>query len=84
MRPCSDNPRTRNCKASFGQLAQVEVRHEQRLFEVYGQVAPGGQDLATFESAIVPKALEGGFNAQEFLETNKAHLQTAPRCSTWP
>jgi sulfur-carrier protein adenylyltransferase/sulfurtransferase len=62
----------------FGKLAQVEVRHEQRLFEVYGRVAPGGQDLATFESSIVPKALEGGFDAQEFLETNRAHLQTAP------
>jgi rubrerythrin len=62
----------------FGKLAQVEVRHEQRLFEVYGRIAPGGQGLATFESSIVPKALEGGFDAQEFLETNRAHLQTAP------
>jgi rhodanese-related sulfurtransferase/rubrerythrin len=63
----------------FGKLAQVEVRHEQRLFEVYGRVAPGGQDLATFESSIVPNTLEGGFNAEEFLETNKSHLQTAPQ-----
>ena len=39
---------------------------------------PKAPDLATFESSIVPKALEGGFDAQEFLETNKAHLQTAP------
>jgi rhodanese-related sulfurtransferase/rubrerythrin len=61
----------------FGKLAQVEVRHEQRLFEVYGRVAPGGADLATFESAIVPKTLEGGFRAEEFLKTNKSHLQTA-------
>jgi len=62
----------------FGKLAQVEVRHKQRLFEVYGQVAPGGQDLATFESSIVANTLEGGFNAKEFLETNQAHRQTAP------
>ena len=60
----------------FGKLAQVEVRHEQRLFEVYGRVASGGQDLATFESAIVPQTLEGGFNADEFLAANKSHLQT--------
>ena len=40
---------------------------------------PGGQDLAAFEFVRrVPKTLEGGFNAEEFLETNKAHLQTAP------
>ena len=62
----------------FGKLAQVEVRHEQRLFEVYGRVVSGGQDLATFESTIVPKTLEGGFSAEEFLKTNKSHLQTAP------
>ena len=61
----------------FGKLAQVEVRHEQRLFEVYGQVVSAGQDLATFESTIVPKTLEGGFSAEEFLAANQAHLQTA-------
>ena len=63
----------------FGKLAQVEVRHEQRLFEVYGQVASGGADRATFESDIVPQTLEGGFNADEFLKTNKSHLQTVPQ-----
>ena len=62
----------------FGKLARVEVSHEQRLFEVYGRVAPGGQDLAAFESSTVPDTLEGGFNAAKFLETNQAHLQTAP------
>ncbi len=62
----------------FGKLAQVEVRHEQRLFEVYGRVASGGQDLAAFESSTVPNTLEGGFNAAKFLETNQSHLQTAP------
>ena len=61
----------------FGKLAQVEVRHEQRLFEVYSRVASGGQDLASFESTIVPQTLEGGFNADEFLAANQAHLQTA-------
>jgi rhodanese-related sulfurtransferase/rubrerythrin len=71
--------RDREVQALFDKLAQVEVRHEQRLLTVYGQVAPGGQDLKTFESAIVPKTLEGGFDAQEFLATNKPHLQTVPQ-----
>jgi sulfur-carrier protein adenylyltransferase/sulfurtransferase len=62
----------------FGKLAQVEVRHEQRLFEAYGRVVPGGQDRAAFEASIVPETLEGGFNAGEFLEANKSHLQTVP------
>jgi rhodanese-related sulfurtransferase/rubrerythrin len=63
----------------FGKLAQVEVHHEQRLFEVYGRVASPGQDLAAFESAIVPQTLEGGFSADEFLKTNTSHLQTVPQ-----
>ncbi len=60
----------------FEKLAGVEVRHEQKLFEVYGQVTAGGQDLNSFESTILPRTLEGGFDAQELLEANKSHLQT--------
>jgi rhodanese-related sulfurtransferase/rubrerythrin len=67
----------RELQELFGKLAQVEVHHEERLFETYGRVVPGGQDLGTFESSIVPNTLEGGLNAKEFLATNQAHLQTA-------
>jgi len=63
----------------FGELARVEVKHAQRLFEVYVQVEPGGQDLPAFEAGVVPGTLEGGFDAREFLETNQSHLQTVPQ-----
>jgi sulfur-carrier protein adenylyltransferase/sulfurtransferase len=63
----------------FGQLARVEVRHEERLFETYRRVEPGAQDQETYEAAIVPNTLEGGFDAKEFLENNKANLQTPPQ-----
>ena len=66
-------------QALFKQLAGVEVRHEDRLFEAYRQVAPGAQDRESFEAAIVPETLEGGFDAKEFLETNQSYLQTAPQ-----
>ena len=66
-------------QALFGKLAQVEERHQERLFAVYGQVAPGGQDRAAFAASIATGALEGGFNAGEFLETNRSHLETAPQ-----
>jgi len=61
----------------FGRLAQIEVRHEKRLFETYGRVVPGGRDLGSFEASIVPDTLEGGFSTKEFLADNQAHLQTA-------
>ena len=60
----------------FGTLAQVEERHEARLFAAYGRVAGGGEDRATFEAAIVPGILEGGFDPQEFLAANQSHLGT--------
>lgn len=66
-------------QALFRQLAEVEVRHEDRLFEAYRQVDPGVKDRESFESTIVPTTLEGGFNAEEFLKTNKAHLKTPPQ-----
>ena len=43
------------------------------------RLVPGSQDLESFEASIVPDTLEGGFDAKEFLETNKAHLQTVPQ-----
>jgi rhodanese-related sulfurtransferase/rubrerythrin len=63
----------------FGKLAQVEVKHAQRLFEVYARLEPGGQDRPAFEAGVVPRTLEGGFDAQKFLETNQSHLQTVPQ-----
>jgi sulfur-carrier protein adenylyltransferase/sulfurtransferase len=66
-------------KELFGQLARVEIRHEERLFEAYRQIEPGAQDRESFEAAIAINKLEGGFDAEEFLETNKSHLQTPPQ-----
>jgi rhodanese-related sulfurtransferase/rubrerythrin len=63
----------------FGKLARVEVKHAQRLFEVYAQVEPGGRDRQAFEAGVVSRTLEGGFDAQKFLETNQSHLKTAPQ-----
>ena len=72
-----EQSRDQAVKDLFEKLARVEVSHEQRLFEVYGQVS-GSHDLKAFEAGVVATTLEGGFNAQEFLETNQSHLQTTP------
>lgn len=66
-------------QALFGQLARVEIKHEERLFEAYRRVEPGAKDRESFEATIVPETLEGGFDAKEFMESNKSHLETAPQ-----
>jgi rubrerythrin len=63
----------------FGKLAQVEVRHEERLFAAYGKVVSDPPDRGTFEASVVPATLEGGFSAVEFMAANRSHLQTAPQ-----
>ncbi|MEJ2672143.1 MAG: rhodanese-like domain-containing protein [Deltaproteobacteria bacterium] len=71
-----DQSQDQEMQALFKQLAELEIRHEDRLFETYRQVEPDAQDRKSFEAAIMPQILEGGFDAKEFLETNKSHLQT--------
>jgi rhodanese-related sulfurtransferase/rubrerythrin len=66
-------------QALFKLLAGVEIQHEKRLFEAYRQAEPNAADRASFESTIVPDTLEGGFDGKEFLENNKANLQTPPQ-----
>lgn len=58
-------------------LAQVEVRHEARLAELYGQIAPNEPDLATLAAGKPPGTLEGGFGMQEFMESNASRMQAA-------
>jgi rhodanese-related sulfurtransferase/rubrerythrin len=70
--------RDQEMQALFKQLAQVEFHHKERLFKVYQRVEPGPVDRESFEASIVPRSLEGGFDAREFLETNQSHLKTAP------
>ena len=65
-------------RAQFQQLARVEVKHEDRLFAAYRQAAADAQGRESFEATIVPQILEGGFDAQEFLEANRDHLKTVP------
>jgi rhodanese-related sulfurtransferase/rubrerythrin len=65
-------------QALFQELAGVEVKHEDRLFAAYRQTAPDAKDWESFETAIVPETLEGGFDAQEFLEANQDHLKAVP------
>ncbi len=54
-------------------LAQVEVQHENSLFELYRGLEPG-KDQAAFEADIVTGVLEGGFDLKEFLDKNEAYL----------
>jgi rhodanese-related sulfurtransferase/rubrerythrin len=62
----------------FLQLARVEERHRQRLSEVYQRLEPSDQEAAACSGPAAPGTLEGGFNVQDFMTSNEAHLDTVP------
>ncbi len=62
----------------FANLAQVEIRHQQRLQDQYRQTTPAGEDGKIPPASALPEILEGGFKVQEFMKENEAYLQTVP------
>ena len=73
-------------QALFGQLARVEVHHEQRLFEVYSQLEPAGaRRRKAFEAAVVPpRPWKAASMPRNFWKPTKPTCKPRPRCSTWP
>ncbi len=60
----------------FDKLAGIEVRHKERLFELFGRHSGEGLDREAFERDIVVTAMEGGLTAEEFLASHQAVLET--------
>ncbi len=54
----------------IGKLADIEVRHKERLFELYHAVESEPQNREAFEAAIDSEMMEGGFNPDSLLEQN--------------
>ena len=54
----------------ISKLANIEVRHKQKLFELYQTIVSEPQDREAFEAAINSEMMEGGFNPKSLLEHN--------------
>jgi len=60
----------------FDKLAGIEVRHKEKLFELYRDHAEAGINKQAFEQKIVVTAMEGGLTTEEFLASHQAVLET--------
>jgi rubrerythrin len=60
----------------FEKLAGVEVRHKEKLFELFRRHSKEGLDREAFERDIVVTAMEGGLTAEEFLASHQPVLET--------
>ena len=62
----------------LSKLAEIEVRHKQKLFNLYvvSQVDP--PDIDTFEADVNAEMTEGGFDPNELLEQCRPAIKSAP------
>jgi len=59
-------------------LAEIEIRHKDRLFALYLTVESSPLNKDAFEAEINSEMTEGGFNPDELLERNLPTFQSAP------
>ena len=60
----------------FLTLADVEDKHQRRVFEMYRAIDPGVESLEKFEAGIDPATLEGGLTTEEYLDHYRPRLET--------
>ncbi len=58
-------------------LAKIEVKHKQRLFDLYLTIEPVPLGVDAFEKKITSEFMEGGFDPNKFLEQSMPALKTA-------
>jgi len=61
----------------LSKLAEIEVRHQQKLFELYLAVESDPQDRDVFEAEVNSEMTEGGFNPDKLLEQNSQSFSSA-------
>jgi len=57
-------------------LAEIEVNHKQRLFDLYLSIDPKALSVEAFENRITSELMEGGFDPDKLLEQNMSAFKT--------
>ena len=60
-------------------LAEIEVKHKQRLFDIYLTIDPTAWNVEAFENSIISELVEGGFDSDKLLEQSMPTFKTAAR-----
>ncbi len=63
--------------AILTKLAEIEVKHKQRLFDLYLTIDSTPLKVEAFESRITAELMEGGFDPDKLLEQSMAAFKTA-------
>jgi rubrerythrin len=63
-------------KDLFRKLSEIEVRHQDKLWERYEEIADDTADRDAFEADLVPQALEGGSPVDQVLSRFPAQTES--------
>lgn len=55
-----------DAKRLFQQLAEIEAKHQERVFEEYGRISHPSPTKQEFEERLVPGVVEGGMTTEEY------------------
>ena len=58
--------RSSDARKLFQKLSEIEVRHQQRIYDEYVQITGSRQNRDEFEKKIVTKVMEGGLTTEEY------------------
>ncbi len=61
----------------LSQLAEIEVRHRDKLFGAYLEIEPAPLDRKTFEADIDTEMTEGGFSVNELLRRHQSTFNSS-------
>lgn len=58
-------------RALFAKLADIEILHQERLVQLYGELTGTPVSMAEFAARIAEPAMEGGLSTEEYLRRYK-------------
>lgn len=69
-----DRAESEEARSLFGQFAEIEEKHKDRIFEQYRELEQSPEDREDFESRVVARAMEGGMTSEEYLQRVSPNL----------
>ena len=61
----------------LSKLAEIEVRHKQKLFDLYKTIDSADTAIESFENTVSSELVEGGFDPDKLLEESMGAFKTA-------
>jgi rubrerythrin len=59
----------------FGRLAEIEIKHQERIFSEYRKASMTDQSLEDFEKNLLANSMEGGLTTEQYMELYQPDLE---------